>query len=250
MTYYDNDEDLFNYDPDSELNVQDSINSSSEQDPIESALSNSGLEFFKAKTAISFLEAQGTWFDSSFLQNSATNKAAHIVLDELTDGRFSLLKLYFDIEANLSRKKDILYIVKKFYNAVASSGTKNISIKIDDSSLNLDISILFSFINNNINIISHACINLRPLYFSLSQKLGLDHNPDLMLDYEDDNEDHNLDSDNMAFILSKIFSKSYSSDYSSHLRSVYSEIYNTLSEEGIIDIIKSINSFSGDVELC
>jgi hypothetical protein len=253
MTYYENDSDLFEYDPESELKTENPT-FSSEQDSVESALLSSGLEFLKAKTAISFLQAQGFWFDAPLLEASSTNKAAHVILDELSAGKFSLLKIYFDVESNLSRKRDILHIIKKFYNTISTSEEKVIKIKLQDSDFELDLTILQSFILNNVRIITHACINLRAIYSSLSEQLGFEINQDLMehhsMEIQDPDSNFLEDDDLMKHLLSQIFDKSYSSDYKSYLTDVYSQIYNSLSQAGLIDLIKSMTSFSGDIEIC
>lgn len=255
MTYHDNDEDLFNYDPDVDLNVSDQ-STVSESDNIDSLLSSNTLEFFKAKTAASFLNAQGMWFDASFIQASAANKAAHVALDELTSGRFSLLKLYYEVEMNLTRKRSILYITSRFMRLISSSGFDKVKITLGGSQVQLDLSVVLLFINNNISVMNHACANLRAIYVHLANKLDIAYDESLLDDSTfqpsvDENLDIFDDNDELvAMMFSQMFAKSYPCDYSSHLKSVYFDIYNQLAQEGVLDIVKSMNSFNGEVSIC
>lgn len=250
MTYYENDEDLFNYNPEEELTSSTNPSESSENDSFDFQFKDEHFQFFKAKTAVSFLQAQGLWFDESHVKTSSGNKAVHMILDEITQGRFTLLKNYFQTEMALYRKKDILYLTSKFMNILSSSDMEHISINVEGSSIKLDMAIISMFINNNLNIINHSLSVLRALYVHLGEKLNIEIDPSLLENHPLTSDDPEEDIPNFDETFGHLFSKSYPCDYSNFLNNLHSNLYEVFKHEDFVEKVRYFTSFNGEIEIC
>jgi len=233
MSYMSEDDDLFEYDPDQEDTIQTEVKqdySTSNLGDQEKELIESIKDHFDASEgsvkgvetilAQSFFRAF-TETSLSF-KESSTYRATKYILDELSQGRFSLLEYFYVIESKIAHKVFFLELCDSVFDEeqTYSSVVKEIfDIELSD----IHIKTIY---HPAIKIIRHTLNIDKATYLQLSEELGM---PVKMSLFEDKLDDIDLDD--------------YS--YSKFLNKINNNIDNDLVSRGLLD--KVIESFGTDV---
>lgn len=190
-----NDDDLFDYDPSLETSTSFT---SSETDSVPTSLSNEQVEHEKQfieniKNNISFDLDTDLTGENGKVNNITSNlygsfqeainafintirhdnfiKSAHITLDRLTNGQFSLINLFYQYEMKISRK---LALVELFAHIVKTEENEDVASFLRELSsvLRIDVSKLYynATFCSTVNILNHSLSVDRIVYRFLSNK--------------------------------------------------------------------------------
>lgn len=199
MTYNDddifaqNDDDIFQDDHQSSKKITDALSSHIKSEhgmEIDSdILKDIVSDNVRAKLVIAILEAAGKWDHQA--SKTAQIKAVHLVLDELTNNRFSKIYEYYRIEVILTQRKVISKVLKELVNGDAAD------LKEIKEKLNLDITTTFliTYLHTFARIIDYSIEKDRTIYKSLSKDLNLPVEQSVLYD----------EIDNQGILTSKAF---------------------------------------------
>lgn len=189
-----NDDDIFEDHNDSSQKITDALSShiksehgmQIDSDILKDIISDN----VRAKLVIAILEAAGNWETQA--SKTASSKAIHLILDELTNNRYSKVYEYYRIEVILTQRKVVSKVLKEL-----SSGDIEDLKEIKDK-LNLDITptFLVTYFHTFSNIIDYTLNKDRKLYMALSKELNLPVEQSILYD----------EVDNQGIPTSKAFS--------------------------------------------
>lgn len=194
------DDDLFEYDPDLDQ-VQSTVTPSVSNETV-TPLSKTEKEFFDSiknnadddiessgniiGTSLSFaqsFQSTVTAFINTNTQNAAYVKSTIEVLDEITEGRFSLLQYKANLELVISRSMHVLYLTSFLTSDEPFSDSES-SIKEVLNLLNLDFNKLYlkTCFHSTLAILQHKLVIDREIYKSTCSHLGVVPHPSLFLE--------------------------------------------------------------------
>lgn len=168
-----NDDDLFDYEPE---DTTSSNYTSSDQyhdllnDIKQSVTSSDDLNTDKARLAIAFFQALYRFTEDP--KSESFDKSVSIVLDKLTQGDFSLIKKFYELEVSISRRMQFISLFNTSFD----------NIDLDDTFtkdlfnfLQIDVThtYLHACYRTLIHITNHALILDRFIYRSLSDRLSI-----------------------------------------------------------------------------
>jgi hypothetical protein len=179
-----NDDDLFDYEPDEEVKVESNVetpnasfDSSNElfkniKNNLDSDLETveGNIDSPKVKLTVSYHLAYAMFL--SEINKDASSKSLHIVLDRLTNGDFTLIKMFYEVEMKISRRLIFLDISRE---AFKQSENKESFLDF----LSKTIGVTFTEFHkatcyqSTWNITQHALNIDKAVYLTLSKKLGL-----------------------------------------------------------------------------
>lgn len=118
-------------------------------------------------------------------------KAVHICLDELTNGRFSMLNLYHKYELKICRKIGMIAILDKMA-VMKDDETIPGMLDVLSQVLKTEFTPLFikSTFNTTVNILIHSLNVDKVIYRFLAQKLGIEPNEQILNHDLNDPADH------------------------------------------------------------
>lgn len=226
----DSDDDLFDYDPELEDNLKFTINQSSESfnsedniinkidgslDDIESFVNEKGnVVGNKAALALAFHETVQHFIYSSLPEGEL--KSIKITLDNLTDGRYSLMNMFYRLEIKISKRMHFLSIFERVFNdhTLPEFMVKTFKdvFKLEMTSFHIKTCYISS-----LAICNHALVIDRAMYKHLSNKLGIPVKQELFdPPTQMTQEDHKV-------------------DIHSYNEVVTSNIYKAMSQDGLLD---------------
>lgn len=225
------DDDLFDYDPDQEDQStktfsydEDHNLTSKEQDFVDSIKEsisdqNGSINALETNLAIAFVSSVTKYIQTDSLANGHLS-TTRILLDELTNGRFSLLELFKTTEHKILKMMAVLQLSESLFSSDHSnfSGLLQKFFNIEVSHVHIR-----STYNVHIAITRHALLLNRTLYSQLSETLDLPVIPELF----DDNSD--IDKINISYhnLVHNIHTNIISELSSSGLTSKVSEVFGT-----------------------
>ena len=233
MSYLDNDDDLFDYDPDLDqtpletpLQQQTSKQSSDFENFVSKEKLDQDLDLSadtlidqpKVKLAIAFHTATHRHFSN--VESSSYFKSIALVLDQLTNGHFSLIYMFYRKEALIAQRilflsmmDDVVDFSKKDNDNVLSEILSHLGISI--SKLHVDLNYATS-----LAICRHAVATDRVIYQHIGEKLSIPVNQSLI----DPTYDFTRDPEAIQELLaSDIYTK------------IFSSITVALAEEGLLE---------------
>ena len=188
---FDNDDDLFDYEPEedspSNISIQNEPNnlSQTEQefvDSIKSAENSVGsLNGVEARLAIAYINSSSA-FISKEAGPSGHAYAMRYVLDELTDGRFSLLELFKSTEAKIIRLMAYISLSESIFGNDGTEFKEALNELFDVNVGDLHVR---STYYTHLAISRHSLIINRAIYSQLSEKLDMPCEPSLFDDQFD-----------------------------------------------------------------
>jgi len=183
------DDDLFAYEPSREVkntnSIYDSYSSNSKQnnelyDQISRNIQDNDEENFleinalRVKFSQAVLGSYDFWISPTTPSSYASTVAQ--VLNQLTDGRFSDLYLFNNLEANIIRRSQLIYLLDGTFKGENSesdsfkSFTKKIGVDVDQSYVP-------TYVGTLVRISTHILAKERSMYLELAQKLDIVPNP-------------------------------------------------------------------------
>jgi len=171
------DDDLFSYDPSVETakpqssfeknnsEILQNISKKIEENKDEDLIGSLGLRVKMAESILAsyaeFIKINSVFF----------NKSVHQVLDQLTDGNFSLIYSYNFLESNIVRRINIKFLLQSIFleKGKSSEQFKKFMSKFD---LGFDESFVDIYINPTLMINDHIINNERAMYVNLAIKLN------------------------------------------------------------------------------
>lgn len=180
---FQNDDDLFNYDPSTEsVNNEPNFSTSSSGTKYNSDILDSISKKFEDDKDIDTLGMLGIRIKfaqslvnsyTEFIQRSVVpfHKAVHETLDEITNGRFSMIHMYNYLEQNILRRLNIRFLLE---TAFLDQGNISEQFKefIKNTKMDLDETFIQVHINTTLDINNHVINNERSLYVELAEKLN------------------------------------------------------------------------------
>lgn len=178
-----NDDDLFDYEPEEDhtepaISAVDSGPTSKSElyENIKTNLdsdldtSDGNLDNAKVKLALSYHIAYAMFL--SEVNKDASSKSLHIVLDRLTNGDFSLIKMFYELEMKISRRLIFLDIS---YSALRDEDSKDSFVEFVAKTIGVTFNEFYktTCYQSTWNITRHAINIDRAVYLTLSKKLGL-----------------------------------------------------------------------------
>lgn len=189
--YRNDDDDLFDYQPtksDTSNFVSDPIIDSNthstdntllddiyrQMDELVHSEGNESVSEFRIRLSDSLNEAYHDYLQKSTVVSHV--QAVTLVLDELTNNRFSQIYFYKTIEQSIFRRLNIHFLLNAI---VEDGGDDHLSFKEFLGKMNISISDDFIpvYFNTLLSISNHALDLERSIYMDLSQKLALTPNP-------------------------------------------------------------------------
>lgn len=187
-----NDDDLFDYEP--EETSSESYTSASQyhdllNDIKDNVSSSDDLNTDKARLSIAFAHALHKFTDDT--KADAFHKSVAITLDKLTQGDYSLIRKFYELELSISRRMQFIALFNQTFD--------NIDLNDDFAKdlfkfLNIDIThtYLHSCYRTLIHITNHALTLDRYVYRSLSERLNIPVHQYLFDDPLQVSESHNI----------------------------------------------------------
>lgn len=178
-----NDDDLFDYEPEEDLTestIRETDNGSTNKselfEKIRTNLDNDldtndgNLDNAKVKLALSYHIAYAMFL--SEINKDASAKSLHIVLDRLTNGDFTLVKAFYELEMKISRRLIFLDISR---SALENKDTSDSFMEFVAKTIGVTFNDFYkaTCYQSTWNITRHAINIDRAVYLTLSKKLGL-----------------------------------------------------------------------------
>lgn len=230
---FDNDDDLFDYEPEddspSNISIQNEPSnlSQTEQefvDSIKSAENSVGtLNALEARLAIAYINSS-THFVSHDTGPTGHAYAIRYTLDELTDGKFSLLEFFKTTETKIIRLMAYINLSESIFGNDGVEFKQALNELFDVNVGDLHVR---STYYTHLAISRHTLLINRAIYSQLSEKLGIPVDPSLF--------DDTIDVDNLKLT------------YNNLVTNIHNNIITHLSEEGLSD--KVAEAFGQDVQL-
>jgi len=248
MTYFRNDDDLFDYDPETDTDTEESVSDSpqSEQHFSSSSNKNKTLEDFissakefineissteisaiderKVKLATSFHDATALYHEK--VQTPAYTKSVSIVLNTLTNGDFTKILMFNHKEALILQRLRYLSMMNKIFS---QSNLDQSVIKELFEFMNVEYSVehVQIFYSSSVNI-SRFCLNLdRLIYKYLGEKLNLPIKQELLDDTYINEPD-------------KFFAQLNTSVVDDYASQSYGSLYAEMANDGILQGLSNI----------
>jgi hypothetical protein len=169
--FTENDDDIFRDDNSSSEKITDALASHIKSEhgmKIDSdILKDIDTNNVRAKMVIAILEASARWDSNS--QSSAFTKASHLILDELTNNRFSKAYEFYRIEIAVIQRKVVIQVLRSMLEGNFED-LEEIKLKIG---LDITPTFLSTYINTFLKILVHVVDRDRAMYVALSKELNL-----------------------------------------------------------------------------
>lgn len=232
MSYNDTDDDLFDYEPEDSTTPLNTNSSTTSQkidnqlltdikdnfDDIEEKGSIKGLE---ARLGSAFLDAANFYVNSAVVNGHSF--AARYILDEVSDGKFSLLEYFKTTEIKLIKMIEFTQLCE----SVLKDENAFVSQMQELAGLTLSPLHISSVYRTHLKLTRHALLLNRAIYLQLSEQLMM---PVIMELFDDDCKTDDID---------------YS--YSDLVSNIKSNIIKQYAHSGLLDKISE--AFGTDVEL-
>jgi hypothetical protein len=199
-SYSQDDDDLFSYDPSTEK-IQEPVYSSisdikSTDNTLLSDLSknikNNDDETFdgstevRVKLAEAILSSYDKWIASS--SSVAYFSTLNIMMDELTNGRFSVMYFYNTVEQKILRRINVNTLIGEAFDSKNHNGSETLKEFLAKIGIAFDGPYLSTYVGTLLRISNHILVRERAMYLSLAEKLQLPPNPLIIQDSPDFNE--------------------------------------------------------------
>lgn len=187
-SYSQSDDDLFDYDPSVEKAKEQLYNSVSDIKSDNTLLSDlsrniknnddqtfDGHTEIRVKLAEAILSSYDKWINNA--SSVAYFSTLNTMLDELTNGRFSVMYFYNTIEQKILRRININTLIGESF-IVKNDNTKD-TLKefLTKIGISYDGPYLSTYVGTLVRISNHILIRERAMYLSLSERLKLSCNP-------------------------------------------------------------------------
>lgn len=200
-SYSHDDDDLFSYDPSKEEKQKEPIYSSVSDikstdntllNDLSRNIKNNDDETFDGKTEVrvklaeAILSSYDKWLASA--TSIAYFSTLNTVLDELTNGRFSVMYFYNTVEQKILRRININTLIGEAFDPKLTQSNDTLKQFLDRLGISYDGPYLSTYVGTLLRISNHILLRERAMYLSLSERLQLSPNPLIIQDSPDFNE--------------------------------------------------------------
>lgn len=218
---FDNDDDLFDYEPESNdsSNISidyetDSLKLTQEEQEFVNSIKSSqnyfgNLNEAEVKLAVGYLESSYNFIEKESSPNGHLF-ALRYTMDELTEGRFSLLELFKTTEMKILRLLSFINLSESIFGDDGQSFKEILKDIFDIDVGDLHVRLIY---NTHLAISRHSLVINRNIYTQLSEKLNIPIEPKLL--------ENNIDVDEIKI------------SYSNLAENVHTNIIKQLAEEGL-----------------
>ncbi len=138
------------------------------------------------KLAEAILSSYDKWIASS--SSVAYFSTLNIMMDELTDGRFSVMYFYNTVEQKILRRINVNSLIGEAFDSKNHKGTETLKEFLAKIGIAFDGPYLSTYVGTLLRISNHILVRERAMYLSLAEKLQLPPNPLIIQDSPDFNE--------------------------------------------------------------
>ena len=187
-SYSQNDDDLFDYDPSVEKVKEQLYNSVSDTKSDNTLLSDlsrniknnddqtfDGHTEIRVKLAEAILGSYDKWINNA--SSVAYFSTLNTMLDELTNGRFSVMYFYNTIEQKILRRININTLIGESFIVKNDNNKDTLKEFLTRIGISYDGPYLSTYVGTLVRISNHILIRERAMYLSLAERLQLSCNP-------------------------------------------------------------------------
>ena len=187
-SYSQSDDDLFDYDPSVEKSKEQLYNSVSDiksdntllSDLSRNIKSNDDQTFdghteIRVKLAEAILGSYDKWINNA--SSVAYFSTLNTMLDELTNGRFSVMYFYNTIEQKILRRININTLIGESFIVKNDNNKDTLKEFLTRIGISYDGPYLSTYVGTLVRISNHILIRERAMYLSLAERLQLSCNP-------------------------------------------------------------------------
>lgn len=242
------DDDLFSYDPSQEKKKNTSFDSFSVNSKPNNELYDQIAKDIKNNDEDNFLEinelrvkfSQAVLGSYYFWVNPSTAvsyvNTVTTVLDQLTNGRFSDLYLYNNLEITILRRSQLVYLLDGTFNQDNHKNDESFKSFMKKLGVDVDQTYIPTYVGTLIRISNSILARERSMYLELAQKLNIVPNP-AVLDINSDKDD----TDNMAASLKS----TVNSIQEDHLSNIFIANFS----ESFVNKLNNMNQSNIDYEI-
>ncbi len=187
-SYSQSDDDLFDYDPSVEKSKEQLYNSVSDIKSDNTLLSDlsrniknnddqtfDGHTEIRVKLAEAILGSYDKWINNA--SSVAYFSTLNTMLDELTNGRFSVMYFYNTIEQKILRRININTLIGESFIVKNDNNKDTLKEFLTRIGISYDGPYLSTYVGTLVRISNHILIRERAMYLSLAERLQLSCNP-------------------------------------------------------------------------
>lgn len=187
-SYSQSDDDLFDYDPSVEKSKEQLYNSVSDIKSDNTLLSDlsrniknnddqtfDGHTEIRVKLAEAILGSYDKWINNA--SSVAYFSTLNTMLDELTNGRFSVMYFYNTIEQKILRRININTLIGESFIVKNDNNKDTLKEFLTRIGISYDGPYLSTYVGTLVRISNHILIREKAMYLSLSERLQLSCNP-------------------------------------------------------------------------
>jgi hypothetical protein len=110
------------------------------------------------------------------------------MMDELTNGRFSVMYFYNTVEQKILRRINVNTLIGEAFDSKNHNGSETLKEFLSKIGIAFDGPYLSTYVGTLLRISNHILVRERAMYLSLAEKLQLPPNPLIIQDSPDFNE--------------------------------------------------------------